>query len=63
MVLQAISDQRHVSVDGKLVSTFVLLAASPESGLDSRGAHWRYNAADSEAIWCGAGLYRGELEL
>ena len=34
--------------------------ASPESGSDSRGARWRYNAAKSKAIWCRAGPYRGE---
>ena len=34
--------------------------ASPERGLDSRGEHWRYQAADSNAIWCYAGPYRGE---
>ena len=34
--------------------------ASPERGSDSRGVHWRYQAADSNAIWCYAGPYRGE---
>ena len=34
--------------------------ASPEQGMDSVGAHWRYNEAESKAIWCGAGPYRGE---
>ena len=35
-------------------------AASPEQGLDSVGVHWRYNAAESTAIWYSAGPYRGE---
>ena len=35
-------------------------AASPEQGLDSVGAHWRYNEAESTAIWYRAGPYRGE---
>ena len=34
--------------------------ASPEQGLDSVGVHWRYNEAESTAIWYRAGPYRGE---
>ena len=34
--------------------------ASPEEGLDSVGAHWRYNEAESTGIWYRAGSYRGD---
>ena len=34
--------------------------ASPVEGKDSRGAHWRYNEAESTAIWYRAGSYRGD---
>ncbi len=35
--------------------------ACPERAKDSRGEHWRYNSTESDAIWCHAGPYRGEL--
>ena len=34
--------------------------AWPERAQDSRGEHWRYSPAESDAIWCHAGPYRGE---
>ena len=34
--------------------------ASPEQGFDSVGAHWRYNEAESTAIWYRADSYRGD---
>ena len=34
--------------------------ARPERAEDWRGKHWRYNSAESDAIWCYAGSYRGE---
>ena len=58
---QALLAQKH-QTSGDLRG-FDSLAASPVSGFDSRGSHWRYNAAESKDIWCGAGPYRGELEL
>ena len=39
------------------------LDASPVRAEDSRGVHWRYNPAESDAIWCQAGPYRGMLLL
>ena len=36
-----------------------LLGVSPERALDSRGEHWRYSSAASDAIWCHAAPYRG----
>ena len=36
------------------------LSASPERAKDSRGEHWRYSSAESDAIWCHAGPYGGE---
>ena len=34
--------------------------ARPARAEDSRGEHWRYSSAESDAIWCHAGPYRGE---
>ena len=34
--------------------------ARPERAEDSRGEHWRYSSAESDAIWYRAGPYRGE---
>ena len=34
--------------------------ASPGRAQDSRGEHWRYSSAESDAIWYHAGSYRGE---
>ena len=36
------------------------LGAWPERAQDSRGEHWRYSSAASDAIWCHAAPYRGE---
>ena len=35
------------------------LGVWPERARDSRGEHWRYSSAASDAIWCHAGPYRG----
>ena len=37
-----------------------LLGVWPERAWDSRGEHWRYSSAASDAIWCHAVPYRGE---
>ena len=31
----------------------------PQRARDSRGEHWRYSSAASDAIWCHAAPYRG----
>ena len=33
--------------------------ALPERAKDSRGEHWRYSSAESDAIWCNVGPCRG----
>ena len=38
----------------------VHFTASPEPAMDSRGRHWRYNDAESRALWYRAGPYQGE---
>ena len=35
------------------------LGVSPKRVRDSRGEHWRYSSAASDAIWCHAASYRG----
>ena len=38
-------------------------AASPKQGWDTGGAHWRYNDAESSAIWSRAESFHGDMSL